>query len=89
MPKRKVSLTVDPAKVCQLRELFGATMLSKLVDMALDQLIVNELERRHVAGYRAQPAHPFDEAWAEVEREPVEIADDTDWARLYGLHPPR
>jgi len=28
-------------------------------------------------------------SWAELERDPTDIADDTDWAGLYGVTPPR
>jgi len=79
-------VTLDPAKVAQARQLLGAATLSEVIDVALDRLIVGELERRHVAGYLRHPPEG-DEAWAETERDPSEIADDVDWAALYGVAP--
>ncbi len=87
MPKTKVSVTVDAVKVAQARELLAGVTLSQLIDVALDRLILDELERRHVAGYTVQPPGPDDAAWADVERNPHEIADDVDWAQLYGVKP--
>jgi len=88
MAKTKASVTVDPVKVAQARQLLGATTLSEVIDVALDRLIVGELERRHVAGYLRRPPEGDEEAWAEVERDPSEIADEVDWAGLYGVAPP-
>lgn len=85
MAKTKVSVTVDPAKVAQARRLVAGTSLSQLLDLALDRLILDELERAHVAGYLTQPPGPHDEAWADAERDPAGISDDVDWARLYGV----
>lgn len=89
MAKRKVSVTLDPIKVTQARELLGTASLSELLDVALDRLIVDELERRHAAGYLRHPPEPDEDAWAEVPRDPTEIADDVDWAHLYGVPRPR
>ncbi len=88
MPKSKVSVTLDPAKAAQARELLGTTTLSELIDIALDRLIVDELERRHAAGYLRLPPEPGEGAWAEIERDPSAVADDVDWARLYGITRP-
>ncbi len=88
MAKAKVSLTLDPATVAQARELMGTTPLSEVVQTALLRLIDEELERRHVAGYRGRPAADQDVAWSEMDRDPVDIDDDVDWAALYGVTPP-
>ena len=85
MARTKVSVTVDPVKVAQARRLVPGTSLSQLLDIALDRLILDELERVHVAGYLTQPPGAQDEAWAEAERDPADISDDVDWGRLYGL----
>ncbi len=85
MAREKVSVTVDPVKVAQARVLVGTATLSHVIDVALDRLIIEELERRHIAGYLAHPPRADEDAWAEVERDPNEIADDVDWARLYGV----
>jgi len=86
MAKTKVSVTLDPDKVAQARGLLGAATLSHVLDVALDRLIVDELERRHVAAYVHRPPDEDDDAWANVERDPTEVADDVDWAALYGVH---
>jgi hypothetical protein len=85
MSKTKASVSLDPAKVAQARELLGVPTLSELIDIALDRLIVDELERRHAAGYLRLPPDQDDNAWAEVQRESSGIADDVDWAGLYGV----
>jgi hypothetical protein len=84
MSKTKASVSLDPSKVAQARELLGVPTLSELIDIALERLIVDELERRHAAGYLRQPPDR-DDAWAEVERESNGIADAVDWAGLYGV----
>jgi len=87
--KTKASVTLDPTKVAQARELLGTVTLSELLEVALDRLIVGELERRHTAGYLRRPPEPDEEVWAAVARDPSEVADDVDWARLYGVSQPR
>lgn len=89
MPKTKASVSLDPAKVAQARELLGVPSLSEVIDIALDRLIVDELDRRHAAGYIRQPPDADEDAWAEVRRDPSEIADDVDWAGLYGVPRPK
>jgi len=89
MPRTKASVTLDPTKVAQARELLGAPTLSQLIDIALDRLIVDELELRHAAGYLRHPPDHDEDAWAETERDPRGIADDVDWAGLYGVSRPR
>lgn len=88
MSKTKASVTLDPGKVAQARELLGTATLSELIDVALDRLIVDELERRHVAGYIRHPPDRDEDAWADVQRDPGGIADEVDWARLYGVSRP-
>ncbi|MGH9178352.1 MAG: hypothetical protein ACRD0N_07350 [Acidimicrobiales bacterium] len=85
MAKAKVSVTVDPSKLAQARALLGAPTVSELIAVALDRLIVEELERRHVAGYVDHPQTEEEEAWAEVGRHPSHLADEVDWAALYGV----
>lgn len=88
MAKVKVSVTLDPVKLARARELVEVATLSQLLDMAIDRLIVDELERRHAGGYLAHPPEADEVAWAELARDPTQIADDVDWARLYGLSAP-
>ncbi len=88
MSKTKASVSLDPAKVAQARELLGSPTLSEVIDIALARLILGELERQHVAGYLRQPPDHDEDAWAEVERNPSGITDDVDWANLYGVSRP-
>jgi hypothetical protein len=88
MAKTKASVSLDPAKVEQARELLGAPTLSELIDIALERLIVDELDRRHAAGYARHPPDQDEASWAEVQRDPSGIADDVDWAGLYGVAQP-
>lgn len=87
MPKAKLSVTLDRAKLARAQELTGAATVSELLDLAVTRLLTQELERRHVAGYQRQPQGNDDIAWAEVAREQADVADDTDWAGLYGVTP--
>lgn len=89
MAKTKASVSLDPAKVAQARQLLDGSTLSEVIDIALARLILGELERRHVAGYLAQPPEHDEDAWAEVERDPSGIADGVDWASLYGVSRPQ
>jgi len=86
MAKTKVSVTLDPEKLAQARGLLGAATLSEVLDVALGRLITDELERRHIAGYLRRPLGEDEDAWAAVERDPTDIADDVDWAELYGVN---
>lgn len=88
MAKVKASVSLAPGTVAQARELFGDRPLSELLDEALRLLITAELDRRHVAGYARQPPESAEDAWADLERNPSGIADDVDWARLYGVAQP-
>ncbi|MFN2503528.1 MAG: hypothetical protein ABR540_04730, partial [Acidimicrobiales bacterium] len=89
MAKSKASVSLDATKVEQARELLGTPSLSELIDIALDRLIMQELDRRHAAGYLREPPTEEEASWAAVEREPGGIADDVDWAQLYGIEPPK
>lgn len=85
MAKTKVSVTLDPAKLAQARALLETSTVSELIAVALDRLIVDELDRRHVAGYLRHPPDEDEDSWANAPRDPSEIADDVDWAALYGV----
>ncbi|MGQ0520096.1 MAG: hypothetical protein ACT4PX_02945 [Actinomycetota bacterium] len=85
MAKAKVSVTLDPVKLAQARALLGTPTVSELIAVALDRLIIEELERRHVAGYAAQGQQGDEDAWAAVPRDPSGLADEVDWAALYGV----
>lgn len=85
MTKAKLSVTLDPEKLNTARELIGTRTVSETLAASLDRLIEIELDRLHVQGYRRHAPPPGDDAWTELERDPTDYADDTDWAELYGL----
>lgn len=85
MAREKVSITVDRTKVDRARELVEARSVSDLIDVALTRLISAELERRHVQGYERLPPDAESDSWAALRRDNVDIADDVDWATLYGI----
>lgn len=61
------------------------TSVSELLDVARSRLIEDELERRHIDGYRKRPIDDEFRPLAQVERRPEH--DDVDWAALYGIRP--
>lgn len=85
MPRSKVSITLEQAKVDEARRLVDSASVSEIIDIALSRLIAAERERRHVLGYERVPQNIEDVEWAEIPRHDNDIADDTDWAGLYGL----
>jgi hypothetical protein len=85
MAKTKISVTVDPATLAQARALVGAANVSELIAVALDRLIADELDRRHVAGYLERPPGEEENSLASLARDPAGVADDVDWAALYGV----
>lgn len=80
-----MSVTLDPTKLARARELVDAKSTSDVLDQSLDRLIEDELDRIHAAGYRRVPPTRDELAFAEAARDPAAIADDTDWAALYGV----
>lgn len=85
MAKRTISVTLDGAQIDEAQALLQTSNISRVVDLALRRLIQTELDRRHVDGYLRVPESSADTAWAEVERDPSGVRDDTDWAGLYGV----
>ena len=75
MPKEKVTLTLDSAKLAELRRLVGSRSLSAGVDAALAAYVAR---MRHLAA--------VDEWLAEMEREHGPVPQETlEWAaRLVG-----
>ena len=88
MAKTKVSITVDPAKLAEARALLGAPTVSELIAVALDRLIATERNDRHVGGYLRQPPERDEDTWGAAPRDPSGVADDVDWAALYGVERP-
>lgn len=85
MPKEKLSITVDRGKIDRARELVEARSVSDLIDVALTRLIQDELERQHVDGYVRRPPGLEERAWADRTQASPDLADDVDWAELYGI----
>jgi hypothetical protein len=82
LAKSKLSVTLDPNAIDRARALVTVSSVSELLDVALQQLIRSEEERQHVAGYVRSPVGNEFVELADVRRDP--IADDVDWAALYG-----
>ena len=65
------------------RSLLPTASVSELLDVALARLIDEELERRHVDGYRRFPSDNDLGGVAAIPRSP--LFDDVDWAALYAV----
>lgn len=83
MAKDKTTITVDRAKVEEVRRLTGAASTSAAVDLALAELIRKERIRRDVDAYRTNPPSEAEAALAAVNPNWADLADDTDWDALY------
>ena len=83
MAKSKISVTLDPMRLEQARSLLPTASVSELLDVALARLIDEELDRRHVDGYRRFPSDADIEGVAAISRN--QLSDDVDWAALYAV----
>ena len=83
MARQKATITLDREKAALARELVGADSTSAVVDLALDHLIRLERLRRDIAAYRHLPVTD-DEVVLAALAPGADLADDTDWAALYG-----
>lgn len=83
MAKEKATITVDRAKVEQVRSLTGAASVSEAIDLALGEVIRLERLRHDVHAYRATPVTDVEIAVALVPPTWSALADDTDWDGLY------
>jgi post-segregation antitoxin (ccd killing protein) len=72
MAKVKVSVTVDPARLEQAKQLTGLTNMSEVLERGLAALIEDELERLHTDGYAEVPQ----------AGETVAAVDPSVWAEL-------
>jgi hypothetical protein len=86
MAKSKMSVTLDAGKVDRAQSFVRAASVSELLDVALERLIEDELERQHVDGYVRIPVGAELDEWAANRREPT-ADDDIDWAALYDGRP--
>lgn len=82
MTKSKVTISVDPERLEQARELSGANT-SATVDAALRRFIAFERARLDLAAYRRAPQTDDDVAGGEDWADYSDLADDTDWEKLY------
>ena len=84
MAREKATITVDRAKVQVVQSLTGAKSTSQAIDLALSELIRAERLRRDVEAYTAVPPNPEEIALARSPQNWSDLADDTDWSKLYG-----
>lgn len=82
MAKKKVTITLDPAKADKARDLLGAASTSEAIDLALDRLIRAERLRRDIEAYRNIPLTEDELQLASFEPG-TDLDDDTDWEALY------
>ena len=84
MAREKATITVDREKLNSVVRITGATSASGAIDIALTELLRAEGLRRDIEAYAAQPALPDEIALARATADWRDLADDTDWAALYG-----
>lgn len=85
MAKKKTTITVDEAKLEEARRCVGAASASAAIDLALTYLIRAERIRADVRAYSRQPQGADELALAAPAETAADLADDTDWAALYGV----
>lgn len=85
MAKDKVTVTLDRAKVDEVRRLTGAPTTSAAIDLALSELISVDRLRRDVAAYVAEPPTDDEIALARLPVDWRDLHDDTDWDALYNV----
>lgn len=83
MTKSKVTISVDPQRLDEARALTGSNT-SATIDAALRRLIAFERARQDLAAYRATPQTEEEAAGAGDWADYSDLADDTDWEKLYG-----
>jgi hypothetical protein len=83
MAKEKATITVDRAKLDEVRRLTGAPSASAAVDAALGCLLATERVRRDVAAYTRVPPTEEEILVGLLQPGNEDLADDTDWEALY------
>ncbi len=76
-------MTVDRAKLEDVRRTTGAASASEAVDIALTQLLRLDRLRRDVAAYAEVPPTLEEIALSAARPDWSALADDTDWDALY------
>jgi hypothetical protein len=84
MTREKATITVDRAKLEQVRALTGASSASQAIDLALAEVIRIDRVRRDIAAYREQPSTDEEIALAQRRARWSDLDDDTDWEAVYG-----
>jgi hypothetical protein len=84
MTREKATITVDRAKLEQVRALTGASSASQAIDLALAEVIRIDRVRRDIAAYREQPSTDEEIGLAQRRARWSDLDDDTDWEAVYG-----
>jgi hypothetical protein len=84
MAREKATITVDRAKLEQVRALTGASSASQAIDLALAEVIRIDRVRRDIAAYREQPSTDDEIGLAQQRPQWSDLDDDTDWEAVYG-----
>lgn len=82
--REKTTITVDRSKLDTARALCGNATASRAIDVALDRLISTERLRSDLIAYGVTPPTAEEIAVARLRADDADLADDTDWAALYG-----
>lgn len=83
MTKSKITISVDPEKIAEIRRITGAESVSGAIDLALDQVIRRVRTLGDIAAYQAMPATADEIAWASFRVPADDIDDDTDWDAMF------
>jgi len=83
MTKQRATITVERAKVDEVRRLTGAASTSAAIEVALDRLIRAERLRGDVTAYTGSPPTDAEIALATTTPQWDDLADETDWDGLY------
>lgn len=84
MTKEKTSVTIDRAKIDEIRRVTGAESTSAAIDVAVTEFIRLARVHRDVVAYTRVPPTPDETAIAHVRPDRSGLADETDWDALYG-----
>lgn len=87
MARDKATITVDRAKLEQVRALTGASSASQAIDLALAEVIRLDRVRKDIAAYRRQPPSDAEISLAPLRPGWPDLEDDTDWNAVYGDDP--
>lgn len=86
MGREKATVTIDRAKIDEVRAMIGAKSMSDAIDVALDQLLHAARLRNDIEAYTRQPPTDDEIALADL---PVTLDLDDDDVDYDALYPPR